>query len=498
MNRLFIRLLCLVMIVWSCSFARGAWWSTITHESIRSSLSPRDQIMFDRVIRRIIDREQKMGSARVTALTPGLRQLAARPRTAPRLKPVILAVAQAIDHQTYKSIAPASPHPQPKAQPTPTPQPLPSQSTPTLQWPFRYEVWFSQVSRDNQDPRVKKIWPDGKDVWRVVHETSPVDTRAVLASIDAQGNPWVVFTLDGWSNDAWYITRKHVMPWAFDGVIFPSFGRAQGAFKWVVITKLDPETGKIVRGTFLMSRTTEGDINANPKANSLSVSALSFDTQGNIIITAKSWFRPFAAWSNASNYRFHPDAIDSTKNGWSWDMIITLDPTLARIIDSRIVHASLSSQATVQPTPIPQSTPTPIPTPTPEPTSQPSPTPTAWQTDMLTAVNDQRTRATIPALRINDTLARVAQAHAEDMLAKWYFSHTSQNGTTFSQRITNAGYAWSHAAENIANGQQSVSSVMDSRMNSPWHKANILNASVTEVWFWRAGDYRVQVFATPR
>lgn len=62
-----------------------------------------------------------------------------------------------------------------------------------------------------------------------------------------------------------------------------------------------------------------------------------------------------------------------------------------------------------------------------------------------------------------------------------YFSHTSQDGRTVGQRITNAGYNWSTYGENIAMGQSSIASVMDSWMKSEGHCANIMNARLTEV-----------------
>merc|ERR1712157_699608 len=44
-------------------------------------------------------------------------------------------------------------------------------------------------------------------------------------------------------------------------------------------------------------------------------------------------------------------------------------------------------------------------------------------------------------------------------------------------RITDAGFSWNYAAENIAQGQQTVESVMTAWMNSSGHRANILSSS---------------------
>ena len=81
----------------------------------------------------------------------------------------------------------------------------------------------------------------------------------------------------------------------------------------------------------------------------------------------------------------------------------------------------------------------------------------------------------------NGRLFDAAAGHAQDMATNNYFSHVSQDGRTFSQRITNAGYAWSTVAENIAAGQGTVAQVMDGWLQSPGHCANIMNGNYTEI-----------------
>lgn len=62
-----------------------------------------------------------------------------------------------------------------------------------------------------------------------------------------------------------------------------------------------------------------------------------------------------------------------------------------------------------------------------------------------------------------------------------YFDHNSQDGRSPFDRMSDAGYKFSAAAENIAMGQQTPAAVMDAWMNSPGHKANILNCDYTEM-----------------
>ncbi|MCU7929383.1 MAG: hypothetical protein KZQ90_01165 [Candidatus Thiodiazotropha sp. (ex Codakia rugifera)] len=59
-------------------------------------------------------------------------------------------------------------------------------------------------------------------------------------------------------------------------------------------------------------------------------------------------------------------------------------------------------------------------------------------------------------LQQNDRLRTAALGHSQSMTDNNFFSHTTlsgSNGATFSDRITDAGYNWNAAGENIAGGQ---------------------------------------------
>ena len=84
------------------------------------------------------------------------------------------------------------------------------------------------------------------------------------------------------------------------------------------------------------------------------------------------------------------------------------------------------------------------------------------------------------AVTWNDKLADAAAGHAQDMAANNYFSHTSQDGRTFSQRISATGYIWSAVGENIAAGQTTPEQVMNAWLQSPAHCENIMNATYVE------------------
>ncbi len=107
--------------------------------------------------------------------------------------------------------------------------------------------------------------------------------------------------------------------------------------------------------------------------------------------------------------------------------------------------------------------------------------------ELVTAHNRERAEAKLPPLKANARLTAAAQAHADDMASHRMMNHVGSNGSTFDKRIELQGYRGRRLAENIAAGQTSVSSVMDSWMNSPPHKANLLGP-FSEIGVGRARD----------
>ena len=71
-------------------------------------------------------------------------------------------------------------------------------------------------------------------------------------------------------------------------------------------------------------------------------------------------------------------------------------------------------------------------------------------------------------------LAALATAFSDDMAARDFFDHTDPDGASPWDRAKKAGIT-DLGGENIARGQANAQLVMDSWMNSPGHKANILN-----------------------
>jgi uncharacterized protein YkwD len=99
---------------------------------------------------------------------------------------------------------------------------------------------------------------------------------------------------------------------------------------------------------------------------------------------------------------------------------------------------------------------------------------------VLALVNEARVDAGCGALTADPALAAVARAHSADMRDRDYFSHTSPEGLSPFDRAERAGIDYSRA-ENIAFGQADATAVMEAWLESPGHRANILDCELTKL-----------------
>lgn len=99
--------------------------------------------------------------------------------------------------------------------------------------------------------------------------------------------------------------------------------------------------------------------------------------------------------------------------------------------------------------------------------------------DLVDLVNRYRRSKGLVTLAWSERVARVAQAHSEDMVRRDYFSHKSPDGKTPGARLLAAGIRYEAAAENIAEGQETAEEVFRSWMNSPGHRKNLENPTST-------------------
>ncbi len=127
---------------------------------------------------------------------------------------------------------------------------------------------------------------------------------------------------------------------------------------------------------------------------------------------------------------------------------------------------------------------------------------TTQAAEILKLVNQERSKAGVPALTLSTKLTDIANTKAKDMADKNYFSHTSPTYGSPFDMLKQFGVSYTYAGENIAAGQKTAAEVMNSWMNSSGHKANILNKNYTQlgVGFYRGGEYGtewVQLFIRP-
>ncbi|MEU2912012.1 CAP domain-containing protein [Streptomyces massasporeus] len=93
---------------------------------------------------------------------------------------------------------------------------------------------------------------------------------------------------------------------------------------------------------------------------------------------------------------------------------------------------------------------------------------------VLSLVNEERAKVGCSPVAANSALTALAQNYSEDMAARGFFDHTDPDGRTPWDRAEKAEIS-NLGGENIARGQADAAAVMDAWMNSPGHRANILN-----------------------
>lgn len=104
----------------------------------------------------------------------------------------------------------------------------------------------------------------------------------------------------------------------------------------------------------------------------------------------------------------------------------------------------------------------------------------AAATKMLELINQERAKVGEGALKSNIGLRAVAEAHAKDMLARGYFSHTSLQSQDPFDRLSQVGVKYLTAGENLAFAP-TVELAHVGLMNSPKHRDNILLAEFGQV-----------------
>lgn len=128
------------------------------------------------------------------------------------------------------------------------------------------------------------------------------------------------------------------------------------------------------------------------------------------------------------------------------------------------------------------------PKPTPLPPSQapaapipPPPSLVEMEQQMVAGVNAERTAEGLPAYQVDEKIAEMALVHAQDMVVRGYFGHTTPEGTTLRDRFQESGIGdTANVGEDIQRNtrpaHEAVQFALNWFMNSRPHRANILHS----------------------
>jgi hypothetical protein len=124
---------------------------------------------------------------------------------------------------------------------------------------------------------------------------------------------------------------------------------------------------------------------------------------------------------------------------------------------------------------------------------------------LTTLTNEKRAQNNAVPLLQNDLLTRAAELKANDMATREYFAHTSPDGKTPWYWLSQVGYKYTMAGENLAVNFFESEDVAEAWMNSPTHRENIVKKGYTEigigiangVYEGRNTTFIAQFFGTP-
>lgn len=102
---------------------------------------------------------------------------------------------------------------------------------------------------------------------------------------------------------------------------------------------------------------------------------------------------------------------------------------------------------------------------------------------LLTATNETRNGEHKASLSENSLLTTAAQAKADDMVARDYWSHSTPDGKQPWSFVDSTGYQYEIVGENLAYGFSSSSEVIRGWLNSPSHRDNLLSNDYRQIGF---------------
>lgn len=101
--------------------------------------------------------------------------------------------------------------------------------------------------------------------------------------------------------------------------------------------------------------------------------------------------------------------------------------------------------------------------------------------NIVALMNSERALHGLAPLKIDARLARAAEDRMRDMEDGGWWAHQSPEGRSPFVWMGVRAYDYEYAGENLASGFETVRLLVDSWMESPGHRANILNTNYEEV-----------------
>jgi uncharacterized protein YkwD len=99
---------------------------------------------------------------------------------------------------------------------------------------------------------------------------------------------------------------------------------------------------------------------------------------------------------------------------------------------------------------------------------------------VTTLTNAVRADAGAPPLRTDERLRRAARSHSTDMATRNFVAHVDPDGVAPADRMHRHGHP-QPGGENVAVGQAGATEVVQAWLNSPGHRANLLNPDFTSI-----------------
>jgi len=104
-----------------------------------------------------------------------------------------------------------------------------------------------------------------------------------------------------------------------------------------------------------------------------------------------------------------------------------------------------------------------------------------YSPDLVDLTNQTRIAFDLPTLQISDQLQQAAQAKLNHMFKNEYFDHVAPDGTSPWDFLSQAGYHYRTAGENLAMDFVQVEDAQQAWMQSPTHRQLILDPNYQEI-----------------